>query len=466
MKTHNQVSVAITAKHYEQLKNHLYPGDGKEAVAIGLCGRSSYGEYSTLLVQELFLIPYTSCPVREQDRVTWRPEILEESLKKAMSANLSIVKFHSHPGGFRQFSQTDDQSDTVLFESVYGWLDTDSPQASVIMLPSGEMLGRAITPNGIGGALRLIRVVGDDIQYWFNQNYLEVPPDHAIRVVQAFGEGTYGILRGLRAGVVGCSGTGSILIEQLLRNYIGTLVAVDPEVVEHKNLNRILNSSSGDAKSARSKVSLVEETAQKIGLGTKVIAYESDLQNAAVIQVLSQCDVIFGCTDSVDGRHLLNKIATYYLIPYIDMGVRIDADGKGGVDAINGAVHYIKPGGSSLLSRGVYSSADLEAASMQRHNPEQYEDRLEEGYIKGVRVDQPAVISVNMQIASTAFNEFLARIHPYRIEPNRIYAQRRIVISDPSASLDIEETSPCKVFARGLAKGDQEPLLGLLGLTR
>jgi hypothetical protein len=457
--------LAITAQHQEQLKSHLYPGDGKEAVAIGLCGRSHYEGYSTLLVQELFLIPYASCPVRERDRVTWRPEVLAEVLAKAMRLNLSIVKFHSHPRGLRQFSLTDDQSDVALFESVYGWLDTDSPQASVIILPEGEMFGRAITPHGIGNVLRLIRVVGDDIQYCFNQESIEATPDHAIRLVQTFGEGTYQILRGLRAGVVGCSGTGSILIEQLLRNYIGTLVAVDPEVIENKNLNRILNSTNADAQSARSKVSVVQETAQRIGLGTEAITYEADLQNVAVIQALSQCDVIFGCMDSVDGRHLLNKLATYYLIPYVDMGVRIDADGKGGVDAINGAVHYIKPGGSSLLSRGVYSGVDLEAASIRRHTPEQYADRLEEGYIKGVRVDQPAVISVNMQIASTAFNEFLARIHPYRLEPNRCYAQRRIVISDPSASLDIEESNPCKVFARYLAKGDQKPLLGLLGLA-
>ena len=107
---------------------------------------------------------------------------------------------------------------------------------------------------------------------------------------------------------------------------------------------------------------------------------------------------------------------------------------------------------------------DLEAASMQRHAPDQYEARRAEGYIKGVRVDQPAVISVNMQVASIAFNEFLARVHPYRTVHNSRYAQRRIVISDPDASLDIEEGEACRVFAKYLAKGDQKPLLGLLGL--
>lgn len=459
-----QVTLAMTASQHEQLKNHLYPGDGNEAVAIGLCGRSYHDGYATLLVQELFLVPHSSCLQRTPSRVTWRPEILVPALQKAMNKNLSIVKIHSHPGGYSDFSEFDNQSDLALFESIYGWLDTDALQASAVMLPNGELFGRCITPLGLGDSLRLIRVVGDDIQYWFRKDKLTKAPEDAIRVIQAFGEGTYGILRGLRAGLVGCSGTGSIIAEQLLRNYIGSLIAVDPDVTELKNLNRILNSTKADATAGKNKVTLVEETASKIDLGTTVITYATDLRNPAVIHALSQCDVIFGCMDSIDGRHLLNKLASYYLIPYIDMGVRIDADGKGGVAAINGAVHYIKPEGSSLLSRGIYNLADLEAASMQRHAPDQYAAKLDEGYIKGVRVDQPAVISVNMQIAAIAFNEFLARIHPYRIEPNKKYAQRRIVISDPAASMDISEGEPCKTFARYLAKGDQKPLLGLLGL--
>jgi len=147
------------------------------------------------------------------------------------------------------------------------------------------------------------------------------------------------------------------------------------------------------------------------------------------------------------------------------MGVRIDADGKGGIESINGAVHYIQPSGSSLLSRGVYTSAGLDAAMMHRQSPELYKEREKQGYIKGVRVDQPAVISVNMQIASMAFNEFLARIHPYRVEHNSKYAQRRVVMSDPEASVDLLDGESCKIFSRFVAIGDQEPLLNLQDLA-
>lgn len=460
------VSLAMNHKSHEQIRKHLFPGDGREAVAVALCGRSRNKNSNTLLVQEVHTIPYEACRIRENDRVTWNTQSLIPVLEKAMSCGLGVIKFHSHPGGQRKFSQVDDQSDTELFASIYGWLDTDEPLASVIMLPDGELIGRSIWPGALGGELNTIRIVGDDIKYWFSEQTKTEIPAHAIRIVQAFGNGTYSLLRRLRVGVVGCSGTGSVIIEQLARNHVGQLVIVDPEPVEHGNLNRILNSTWQDAEELNSKTSVLKAAIEKMKLETVVKPYECDLMRHDVIRELSQCDVIFGCMDSVDGRHLLNKVASYYLIPYIDMGVRIDADGQGGIESINGAVHYIQPGGSSLLSRGVYTQDGLNAAMMHRHSPELYKERAKQGYIKGVRVDQPAVISVNMQIASAAFNEFLARIHPYRVEKNSKYAQRRIVISDPEASVDLSDGESCLIFSRVMALGDQEPLLNIQGLAK
>jgi hypothetical protein len=53
-----------------------------------------------------------------------------------------------------------------------------------------------------------------------------------------------------------------------------------------------------------------------------------------------------------------------------------------------------------------------------------------EAYIKNVNVNNPAVISVNMQIASHAVNEFLNRIHPYKSEEPSEYAASTIDITE------------------------------------
>ena len=50
-------------------------------------------------------------------------------------------------------------------------------------------------------------------------------------------------LQNLSVAVVGCSGTGSPVIEQLARLGVGRLLLVDPDVVKVKNLNRILNTT-------------------------------------------------------------------------------------------------------------------------------------------------------------------------------------------------------------------------------
>ncbi len=456
--------LAMSGHHHKQLHKHLFPGGGKEAVAIALCGRSKNQRRESLLVQEIFPIPYEDCRIRSPNRVTWRPEAMIPALTRAMKDNLAVVKIHSHPTGYEWFSGTDDISDQELFGSIYGWLDTNEPQASLIMLPNGTMVGRVIYPGLLGHAIQEFRVAGDDFLFMRTPGSRATLDDYGLRIAQAFGDATYQNLKSLRIGVVGCSGTGSVVIEQLARYCVGELVIVDPDEIEAKNLNRILNSTHEDAEKKVNKTQMLKRAVEKMGLGTKIIAMPYDLLNREVIQELASCDVLFGCMDSVDGRHILNKLASYYLIPFIDLGVRIDADGVGGVERVCGVVHTILPCGSSLMSRGVYDSKDLSDAFMRRASPETYAQREAEGYIRGARVEQPAVISVNMQIAATAINELLARLHPYRVDSNDNFAHRRIVISDPAASSDEIDGTPCPAFRRYVGLGDQEPPLGLIDL--
>lgn len=458
------VRLALSGRQHRALLDHLFPGDGNEAVAFALCGRARRGDLDLLVVREVVPIPREACRVRTPHRVSWPGTALEPILQKAAGAGMAVVKIHSHPGGYPWFSDTDDIAEAEMFPSVFGWLDTDAPMASLIMLPDGKLVGRSVREDGSGEPLSCIRVAGDDFLFWHGQPASTVVPEHARRIAQSFGDGTFQLLRQLRIGVVGCSGTGSIVVEQLARNCIGELVLVDSDHVEHKNLNRIVNSTADDAGAERPKTEVLQRAIAAMGLGTKVTSFNKDLMSTEVLQELSTCDVLFGCMDSIDGRHVLNKLASAYLIPLIDVGVRLDADGVGGIDSIWTVVHTVLPGGSSLLSRGVYDMAALEAASLRRTSPTAYDERLKAGYIKGMKVDRPAVISVNMQVAAAAVNEFLARIHPYRVMPNKTFAIRRFCLTDPAANEDKEEGNACPVTSRNLGIGDQKPFLGIPSL--
>jgi hypothetical protein len=454
-----RVSLSLTDRQHAELKAHLFPGDGFEAIALMLCGRRAGDERHRLIVRRIVGVPYEACAVRAPDRVTWSTDLLPPLLEEARQKDWAVVKIHGH-GAFPRFSQWDDLADHDLFPSVHAWIGGVGPHGSAIMMADGQMFGRAFAPDGNVEPFSQVNVVGDDLAFWREPGELRdgAVPEFARRVAQSFGRGTYEHLRKLKIGVVGCSGTGSPVVEQLARNCVGHLVLVDPDVVEEKNLNRIFNTTMADAHVAAPKVSVQARAIAAMGLGTRVQTFQRTVSDREVVQALADCDVLFGCMDSVDGRHLLNKLATFYSIPYFDLGVKLEADGLGSVGQVCGTVHYLKPGGSSLLSRRVYTMEQVRAAGLARTDPESYRSLKEEGYIHGVAEDRPAVIQLNSLIASLAVNELLARLHPYRLDPNGEYAIHRISLSHGIYEHE-SDGEPCAGLAKHVGRADLEPLL-------
>jgi tRNA A37 threonylcarbamoyladenosine dehydratase len=102
-------------------------------------------------------------------------------------------------------------------------------------------------------------------------------------------------------------------------------VLVDPDRVEEKNLNRILNSGKEDAYLGRHKVYALASAIARMGLGQEVLPMPMNLISREAVMRVAECDVVFGCMDGVEGRHMLNRLATFYTLPYFDVGVRLDA---------------------------------------------------------------------------------------------------------------------------------------------
>ena len=454
----------MTGLQHAEIRRHLFPSDDCEAVAVAICGRRAGADKHILTVRKIKLIPYEECRERTPVRVTWSTESLVPLLDEASKTGEAILKIHSHPGWYPKFSETDDKADGELFESVYGWTDDDAPHASCVMLPDGKMFGRIIKPDGEFEPLSAIAVAGDDIHFWYSDDDFAEVPEFARRHAQAFGAGTVNILRRLSVAVVGCSGTGSPVIEMLGRLGVGRLVIIDPDQVEEKNLNRILNATLEDAKCGEFKVNVLARAVRQMGTGTQILPIAGNLYNAETVKTVAECDILIGCMDSVNGRHLLNKLAVFYSIPYFDIGVKLIADGKGGVEQICGTVHYLQPDRSSLFSRGTYTMQQFAAASLKRANPQEYEKQREEKYISGVQEDRPAVISVNMLFASIGINELLARLHNFRDDGNENCAATRFSLTQTQIYYEPED-APCRMFARHVGRGDVSPLLEMSELS-
>jgi molybdopterin/thiamine biosynthesis adenylyltransferase len=458
-------TLTLTAAHHAALHAHLFPGDGKEAAAIALCGRRAGSDRQRLLVREVHPIPYNVCSMREPDAIRWPIEWLDRILNRAAAEKLGVVKFHSHPGDYRRFSKIDDQSDAALFPGIHAWVGDDGFHASVVMVEDGTLFGRSVGPDGSFDPLKTIIRVGDDIKLWHARD--PVPSRVSMQVgrpTPAFGHRMTAELSQLTAVVVWCSGTGSIVIEQLARLGVGRLILIDPEPVEHKNLNRIQNATWQDAEDGVMKVDVARRSIDAMGLGTIVETFATNLVHRPALESAAGGDVVFGCVDSAEGRDVLNRLAAYYLIPYIDIGVRIGALMDGAIDRIDGVLHYLRPDGSSLLSRQAYRTSQVAADALKRRNPELYAERQREKYIDNVQEEAPAVISVNMTMAAMAVNELLARLYHTRNVPNGRFAITRINLAEMDIEADAEGP-PCPMLARIAGLGDISPMLDLPELS-
>jgi len=271
------VDLALSGDQHEHLKSFLFPGDGKEAVALLLCGRRNGDRRHRLAVREVQGIPYSECSERTPSLVTWHPDHIVPILERAAAEGLSVVKVHSHPTGHGAFSAIDDEGDARLLPMMRGWVEADILHGSAVMLPDGQMFGRVLNSAENFEPIACISVAGDDLHFWYaDAGSVEIPSFVASHA-QVFDEGTIERLQRLSIAVVGASGTGSPVIEQLMRLGVGELVVVDDDCMEDRNVNRILNSTMTDARNSRPKVEVSAEAVTRTGLGTRVIPVAKNL---------------------------------------------------------------------------------------------------------------------------------------------------------------------------------------------
>ena len=455
-------SLAITQNQHNHLLQHLITEDGNESVAIMLCHRAHGTNRTRLMLTEIIPIPAESCLNRTAVRVDWpvTEYLTPGKITEIDQEGLSIFTIHSHPLGHDEFSELDDDNDNNLFGSIGHWFDDGRPNGSAIMLPTGQIIARLVSADGKFILLDSVTVVGEDIKIWRPAAKEQKETGASLRVAQAFGKNTLRELKSLRVGVVGCSGTGSIIIELLARNCVGQLVIADPDHVETKNLNRIVNATEQDGLKNKPKVEVLKGAVLSMGTETQIETHQAATYNCQVIDSLISCDIIFGCVDSAEGRHHLERITSACYLPYFDLGVNFELSPDGDIANIIAVAHYMHPGNTSLMQRGAYTSQQLTAEGWRRTNPKHYERQIEDGYLPLIGEDQPAVISVNMQAACLAFNDFLARLHGFRLDPNDDFAIQKFHLThgyyenEPAPMLE-----PDPLFSQYAGKGDASFLL-------
>ena len=449
-------TLAFSGKAHDEVKRHLFPGDGLEAAAILVCTRAP-GPRQKLLVRETVLVPHGAC-TREPDAITWPGEYLEQAIDLGEPQGLCLILIHSHPGGLFGFSKKDDDSDRATLPSAFAAFG--NLHGTAVMVPSGAVKARIYSPALTAVPVELVTVAGDDITfYWDNLGDAPRP--------MAFTSAMTAELGRLSAVAIGASGTGSISLEQLGRLGFGRVIGIDFDRVEKRNLNRILNATTDDAVKEQLKTDVFARTMMLYrGEGVAIPVAASIATRNAVLEA-SQADVVVCCVDSHEGRQMADLIAAAFLMPLIDVGVVIPVrktESGFAIADVCGRVDYIQPGGATLMDREVYSAASLRAEYLRRVAPEAHQEEIAAGYIRGMSEQAPSVITLNMRAAAAGMNEFIARAYPYRLDHNRRYARTLFSLAACEEEYACEEDFP-RAENPILARGDQEPPLGLPALT-
>lgn len=453
-------TLVVPHKISAALRNHLFPDDGLEAASLLLCS-PVVGRRTKLLVREVIHVPHAACSQRTPDSITWPGEYVEKAFDRAEALGASIIAAHSHPGGLFQFSEEDNASDHVLMPALYH--GTGRACGSAIMMPTGAMRARLYEIGEEATPFELVLNAGPDILAWWNDGSTFTGPRPT---PLPFTTGMRTWLGRMSVCVIGVSGTGSIVAEQLARLGFGEIILIDFDRLEERNLNRILNSATSDI--GAFKVEMFAGAIRRYRSDCHIVALPDSIATRDAVLAACEADMLFSCVDTAEGRHIADRLAAYFAMPLFDVGVSIptrnDASGQTQIAEVYGRIDYVFPRASSLMDRGVYDSALLEAEYLARTAPHAHQKKVAEGYIRGIAEEAPSVIALNMRAASACVLEFVARTFPYRQVSNESRARTIFMLSDGD-----EDAFGDDQFTFGdrfpISAGLTEPLLGLPALA-
>ena len=324
-------SVAMPAKVAATLDAHLKRKDGQEDLCFVLW-RPSLGRAraSALLVD--VVLPLSN-ERHVHGNVSFESEYFMRSAAIATERRCGLGLIHSHP---RARCWQGLSADDFAAESGHA--------GQTEVLTGLPLLGLTVAARWEHGSARLwkrvdrrrfepqwcesVRVVGRQFRVSFNPGLRPEPALRAsqVRTVSAWGPAVQADLARLRVGVIGAGSVGAQVAESLARTGVAEITLYDFDVVEEKNLDRLLHATIEDAIAHRPKVEVLRRGLLKssTALNPVIRALQVSIVEPDGLADALDMDVLFCCVDRPWGRQVANYLAYVHLIPVVDGGVSVD----------------------------------------------------------------------------------------------------------------------------------------------
>ena len=463
------LDIVLLEPHEAALRSLLQRDDGAEASAYVLFGRADISEDPWSGLPRTRLISHEVIPVAVDEmvsaspaHVTWSTRGFMRILGVAKERGLVAGLVHTHPNAAAFFSDQDDRNETELARTTFnkGVLGL----ASIVFGRENAMAGRLWVAPGETVMASSISLIGSQIK--IARAHVAANEDQILaRQAVLFGRGFNPVVRGLRVGIVGCGGTGSAVGMLLARLGVGFLGLMDKDIIDVTNLNRVHGSRAADVAASLAKVDILAREIRVAGLGTQVVTTKEWVGHPDLRGLLRSCDVLFGCTDDHQGRLMLNRLAHYYGIPLIDVGLRMRAARSGADYDMTGRVSTIRPGSPCLMCLGVVDPRRAAAEGLRRSDPAEFERRKAEAYVDGGGDPAPAVVTFTTAIACAAVDELIQGLTSFRGSQGMTHNRIRRFDRVEDRAMTCRPVASCPICASQASwgRGDVNPFLGVIG---
>lgn len=477
MKLQLPIEFRIDSQLYQMLYEHLFPGDQDEHAAIVIAGISQTTRGTRFLAREVVLardgIDYV--PGQYGYRAL-SPRFIAEMSGYCADENLCYFAVHCHGG-----------ADQVAFSAI-DLASHERGYPALLDITNGGPIGALVfAQNAVAGdiwtaseryKLDHLTIVGTNIRRLYPSPRDRPQPadpmyDRHARLIGDIGQE---ILANCKAVVIGLGGGGSLISQELAHLGVGHIVAVDFDRVELTNRPRIVGSTPWDALEwfvrhknsllrrlgqhfARYKVHVAKRVAEQANPRIQYDAIVGSVVDEAVANLLRDADFLFLATDSIQSRLVFNALVHQFLIPGVQVGVKIHIDPSsheiGDIVAVTRPVLPFANGGCLHCHELIPASHLQEEALTQ-------EERRTQRYIEAEEVAEPSVITLNAASVSPATNLFFMMMNGLHSQGTKLRHQlnfvheRQILEVEPRANKDCFDCSDHHRSRR--AKGDVDRL--------
>jgi molybdopterin-synthase adenylyltransferase len=317
------LDIRVTAELMGRVRAHVEDFSRGEEAGFLLCSISRGTTRDHLLAREFMPVPESALERFSDGSVlSWSAQFNSEVLQRAVDLDATPVLIHSHGNGPAGFSGDDRRRARGLFTAI-SRIIAPLPTGSVVLggrCADGEFWTSGVTSHTFARVV----VVGETLEIWPSPSYerRERPTRRRLDRQNVAIPNSDAALADATVAIVGISGGGSHVVQQLAHIGVGTQIDVDPEFVDETNLGRLVGATEADIDVTR-KTDLAERVVSGIDSTIRVIKVPHAFPSPEAIEALKDADIVVTALDTFGAREMLNRFCRRHLITQIDIGMVI-----------------------------------------------------------------------------------------------------------------------------------------------